>query len=172
MSTAFREFLHEQAKKRQATNNAKTIEEWRKAVAHLIAQMREWLEDSDPEGIIDVEEGETKITEPGLGTYRIPYLNLRAFGTWIGVVPKARRTVGTVHPPQKNAPERAEGRVDITDELRRYVLYRLRKGGKDVWLIDENGFETEGGGSGPLKHTEPRPLDQAAFERVLMSYLR
>src|SRR5947209_7698175 len=101
MSTTFREFLQEQAKKRQTANDAKIIDEWRKAVAALIAQVRQWLKESDPDGIIEVEEGETSVTEPGLGRYRVPYLNLRAFGTWIGVVPKARRTVGAAHPPQK-----------------------------------------------------------------------
>ena len=51
------------------------------------------------------------------------------------------------------------GRVDMTDELRRYVLYRFVEEGRDVWLIDD-------------LESEPRPLDQAAFERALMSYLR
>jgi hypothetical protein len=175
MSTAFREFLQEQAKKRRAAGDDKTIQEWQKSVAALIAQIQQWLRDSDPDGIIDVKEDETEVTEPGLGTYRVPYLSLRAFGTWIGVVPKARRTVGTAHPPQQSAPERAEGRVDITDELRRYVLYRFRKDGKDLWLIDEQGYEKEGAWPGQARYiprSEPRPFDQEAFERALMSYLR
>jgi hypothetical protein len=38
------------------------------------------------------------ISEPGLGRYRVPRLNLRAFGKWIGIIPKARKTVGNVTP--------------------------------------------------------------------------
>ena len=121
--------------------------------------MRGWLKESDPEGVIEIEEGHQEITEPGLGRYRVPRLNLRAFGKWIGIIPKARRTVGTATPPQKSAPQRAAGRVDMTDELRRYVLYRFQEGGGDVWLIDD----LESGA---------KPLDQEAFERALMSYLR
>src|SRR5258707_1241515 len=138
MSTAFREFLHQQAEKHQAEANAgkATIDEWRTAIEHLFDQIRAWLKESDPEGLIEIEPSQAEVREPGLGRYRVPRLDLRAFGKWIGIIPKARKTVGTATPPQKSAPERAEGRVDITDELRRYVLYRFRQGNTDVWLID------------------------------------
>jgi hypothetical protein len=162
MTTAFRDFLREQAEKHQAEASATkaTVEEWRAAIDRLFAQMRDWLKESDPEGqLITVEERQQDVTEPGLGRYRVPSLTLRAFGKWIGIIPKARRTVGTAKPPQKSASERAAGRVDITDELRRYVLYRFQEGGRDVWLIDD-------------LQSEPKPLDQGAFERALMSYLR
>ena len=39
-----------------------------------------------------------------------------------GIIPKARKTVGVASPPRMSAPQRATGRVDITDELRRFVL--------------------------------------------------
>jgi hypothetical protein len=67
--------------------------------------------------------------------------------------------VGTAHPAQQSAPQRAAGRVDITDELRRYVLYRFPQDGRDLWLIDD-------------LESEPKPLNQEALERALMSYLR
>src|SRR5262245_13355923 len=121
MTTQFREFLKEQAEKHQAEVRAgkATVEEWRAAVERLFAQLRAWLQESDPEEILKVEESQWGVTEPGLGHYRVPRLDLSAFGNWIGIIPKARRTVGTAQPPQKSAPERAIGRVDITDELRR-----------------------------------------------------
>ncbi len=176
MSTTFREFLHQQAEKHQAEVVAgkDTVEEWRKAIANLFVQIREWLKESDPESLIEIEESQEDVREPGLGRYRVPRLNLRVFGKWIGIIPKARRTVGTAKPPQKSAPERAEGRVDITDELRRYVLYRFKEGGRDVWLID--GLESpEKAWPGQVQYiprSEPRALDQEAFERALMSYLQ
>jgi hypothetical protein len=161
MTTAFKDFLRQQAEKHQAEVMAgkATVEEWRTAIERLFAQLRAWLQESDPEGVIEIEEGHQDVSEPGLGRYRVPRLNLRAFGKWVGIIPKARKTVGTATPPQKSAPQRAAGRVDITDELRRYVLYRFQEDGRDVWLIDD----LESGA---------KPLDQEAFERALMSYLR
>ena len=161
MTTAFKEFLRQQAEKHQAEARAgkATLDEWRAAIEQLFAQVRAWLKESDPEGVIEIEEGHQDVTEQGLGRYRVPSLNLRAFGKWIGIIPKARKTVGTAKPPQKSAPERAAGRVDITDELRRYVLYRFRDDGREVWVIDD-------------LHSDSKPLDKEAFEKALMSYLR
>jgi hypothetical protein len=162
MTTTFKNFLRQQAEKHQAEARAgkATVEEWRAAVERLFAQMRAWLAESDPGGgIIEIEESQEDVREPGLGRYQVPRLNLRAFGKWIGIIPKARNTVGTAKPPQKSAPERAAGRVDVTDELRRYVLYRFQEDGRDVWMLDDLS-------------SEPKPLDQEAFERALMSYLR
>lgn len=181
MSTTFREFLNEQAEKHQAQVNAgkAIIDEWRTAIENLFSQIRGWLKESDPKEVIKIEESQEEVKEPGLGPYRVPRLNLRAFGKWVGVVPKARRTVGAAKPPQKSVPERAEGRVDITDELRRYVLYRFKENGSDVWLIDGlqgGGYEVdEKEWPGQVKYIprpEPRPLDQETFEKALMSYLR
>jgi hypothetical protein len=161
MTTAFREFLRRQAEKHQAEvrSGKATVEEWRSAVEQLFAQLRAWLKESDPEGVIQIEEHHQDVSEKGLGRYRIPRLDLRALGKWVGIIPKARKTVGTAHPPQNSAPQRAAGRVDITDELRRYVLYRFQEDGCDVWLIDD-------------LESEPKPLDQDAFEKALMSYLQ
>jgi hypothetical protein len=158
MITAFTDFLRKQAEKHRAGADAgkATVEEWRTAVERLFAQMRAWLRESDPEGIIEIKEGQQEITERGLGRYGVPRLDLRAFGKWIGIIPKARETVGTATPPQRSAPQRAAGRVDMTDELRRYVLYRFPEDGRDVWLIDD-------------LESEPKPLTQDTFEKALMS---
>lgn len=161
MTTAFKEFLRQQADKYQAEVKAgqATVDEWRAAIEQLFAQLRAWLRESDPEGLIEIEESHQDVTEPGLGRYRVPRLNVRAFGKWVGIIPKARKTVGTAKPPQKSVLERAAGRVDMTDELRRYVLYRFRDDGREVWIIDD-------------LHSEPKPLDKEAFEKALMSYLQ
>jgi len=175
MPTTFTEFLHHQAEKHRAEAQAgkAVVDEWRAGVSRLYDQIRQWLKESDPEGIIEIKESETNVSEPGLGQYVIPRLDLRAFGKWVGIIPKARRTVGTATPPRKNAPERAIGRVDITDELRRYVLYRFKEGDGDVWLIDESLVEQPS--QGFVQYTprlELKPLNREAFERALTSYLR
>jgi hypothetical protein len=163
MSTSFKEFLKEHAAREEGQAKAAraSIDEWRKAIEGLFGQIRGWLADSDPDGIIQIEQTDHEVREEGLGRYRVPRLDLRAFGKWVGIIPKARNTVATARPPQKSAPDRATGRVDMTDELVRYILFRFPKeGGGDVWLIDD------------LRSNGPKPLDQQAFEAALMSYLR
>jgi len=160
MTTSLGEFLREKAAKYEAEIGAgkALIEDWQAAVDRLFTQLRAWLKESDPSGIIEVESGQLKVREQGLGRYEIPRLNLYAFGKWIGIIPKARLTVGTASPPRRDVPQRAAGRVDITDEVLRYVLYRFSESGQDTWLIDD-------------LHSGAKPLDKNAFEKALMSYL-
>jgi hypothetical protein len=165
MSISFKEFLREQAAKEEASvqANKSVIDDWRSSVDRLYGQIRGWLADSDPSGIIKIEPSEHKVKEEGLGVYRVPRLDLRAFGKWVGIVPKAIHTVGSARPPQKSVPERASGRIDITDEVRRYILYRLRdEAGSDIWIINDN----------PLRGLADKPLTQQNFEAALMSYFR
>lgn len=161
MSTDFRDFPRQQAEKYQAeiTAGKTDVEDWRTAIERLFAQMRSWLKESDAQGFIEIKESPQNITEPGLGRYQIPRLDLYTFRQWIGIIPKALRTMASAKPPRKSAPERADGRVDITDEVRRYILYRFREDGQDVWMIDD-------------MESEPKPFDRETFENVLMSYLR
>ena len=180
MSTAFREFLQQQAKKHQAEADAgrpicRCAHFYRTVVP---SKFGNGSKSPTPRATSLSKESQEAVTEPGLGRYRPPRLNLRFFGKWIGIIPKARKTVGKAQPPQKSAPERAQGRVDITDELRRYVLYRFQNGSEDVWLIDglEPGYEAvEKTWPGQVQYTpraEPKVFDQEAVERALMSYLR
>jgi len=137
------------------------VEEWRTAVDALFDQLVAWLEIADPEGIIKVARGTREVNEPGLGRYSIPDLNLRAFGSWVGAIPKARTMFRRAAPPQVNAPEDSAGRVDITDEIRRYVLYRFSRDDNDAWFIHDialdNGLQ---------------PLTAERFESALLSYFR
>src|SRR4051812_16533997 len=101
MSTAFTKFLQQQAEKHQAEVKAgkATVEEWRAAVEKLFARIRAWLAESDPDGIIQIKQGKHEVAEAGLGRYEVPRLDLRAFGKWIGIIPKARNTVASARPP-------------------------------------------------------------------------
>jgi hypothetical protein len=180
MSTIFKQFLQEKAPKylAQAEAGRAEIEEWRDAINRLYSKFREWLNQAAPQGVIEIKESDQEINEPGLGRYCVPRLDLRVLGTWIGIIPKARRTVGTAKPPRKGAPERADGRIDITDEVRRYVLYRFRNGDDSDWVIDgldhphDVSEETLAARVQFVPRYDPQPLDQEAFERALMSYLR
>lgn len=161
MNTTFADFLRERAERLQEEEAKKRpiITDWRQAIERLLTQVKEWLRTSDPNGILRIKEDDWELEEEGLGKYSVPRLDIRGLRRWIGIVPKARYTVATAHPPQKSAPERAAGRVDITNEVRRFVLYRFQTADGDVWMIDD-------------QKNPPRVLDQEAFEAALMSYLR
>lgn len=164
MSSTFTAFLREQAAKQaeQAASARVVVDDWRAAVERLFARMRQWLAESDPDGIIQIEQKDHEVREAGLGRYRVPRLDLRALDKWIGIIPKARFTIGAAYPPQRAASAEATGRVDITDEVRRFVLYRFSQpGAEDFWLIDDLRPDSEA-----------RPFDQPAFEAALASYLR
>jgi len=146
----------------QDEKNKDIIGEWLIAVAALFDQLEAWLKVADPEGIIKADRGTREVNEPGLGRYKVADLSLRAFGSWVGVIPKARLTVKTAKPKQSAAPERATGRVDITDEIRRYVLYRFTdENGDDAWFMDD-----------VASNDDLKPLTAERFESVLLSYFR
>jgi hypothetical protein len=154
------ELLQEKAEKYEAETrkNQEMIDEWIGAVRKLFKELRRWLSRSDPSKILRVDDGETEVSEPSVGQYKAPRLEIRAFGKWVGVIPKARKTIKTARPPRSNVPERATGRVDITDEIRRYVLYRFTNNGKDSWVIEGPNID------------DCQPLTQELFEEALKSY--
>jgi hypothetical protein len=163
MSTLLRDILKRKAASYAAESekNRQEIEEWHTAVERLFTKLEEWLQAADPDGFIQRERSQIEITEPGLGRYRISRLNLQAFGKWVGLIPKARKTVKTAAPQQRGAPEQATGRVDITDEIRRYVLYRFGQGADTQWLMDD-----------PATRSELQPLTADRFESALLGYFQ
>jgi len=163
MSTSLREFLKQKATlyAAESEKNRELIEEWQAAVERLFTLLEGWLRAVDPDGFIEHERSQIEVAEPGLGRYPISRLNLRAFGNWVGLIPKARKTIKTASPPQGDVPERATGRVDITDEIRRYVLYRFTRDDRDEWYIDDTA--TDSG---------LQPLTPERFESALLSYFQ
>ena len=163
MSTSLRDFLKQKAAlyATEGEKNKLTIEEWQAAVDGLFTRLEDWLRVADPEGIIRRERSEIEVKEPGLGRYPISRLDLQAFGKWVGLIPKARKTVKRAAPQQQGAPERASGRVDITDEIRRYVLYRFRQGTDDQWFIHDTA-----------SNSELEPLTAERFESALLGYFQ
>jgi len=163
MTTSLRDFLKQKAAlyAAESEKNRADIEEWQAAVERLLAQVEGWLATADPEGIIRHTRDQIEVTEPGFGRYSISRLNLRAFGKWVGLLPKARRTVKRAAPQQKGAPAQATGRVDITDEIRRYVLYRFSHGTDEQWCMDDTAT-----------NSDLQPLTAERFEAALLSYFQ
>lgn len=163
MSTTLRDFLKQKAVLYEAESrtNQATIEEWKSALDRLFDQIETWIVASDPDHVVSVERSPIEISEPGLDDYRVTRMDLRAFGKWVGMIPKARKTVKRASPQQAGAPEQATGRVDMTDEIRRYVLYRFRQGADECWFIDDVAL-----------NGEMQPLTASCFEAALMSYFK
>lgn len=164
MSTSLREFLNQRATQYLAERerNRRLVEDWKATVSRLLTQLEKWLGAADPNGLIEHDRSQVEVSEPGLGRYSTDRLNLRAFGKWVGVIPKARKAVRRAAPHQPRAPEQATGRVDITDEIRRYVLYRIGEGEQEQWVVDDTAS-----GTGELQ-----PLTADRFESALLSYFQ
>jgi hypothetical protein len=161
MTTKFTEFLRQQATKRDESHEKREaiVAEWADALQRLYGTVRGWLSVSDPDGILMLKERLWQVSEEGLGNYRVPRLDIDGLGRSVWLVPKARYTVATAHPPQSLAPQRASGRVDLSNDARRFVLYRFTTDSGDQWFIED-------------QKNPPQPLTQEAFEAALMSYLR
>lgn len=153
----FQEFLEKQSQQQHHKERREQREEWIAAVSRLIAQLRAWLDEADPARVLDVVPIDTEKAEPGLGLYRIPGLKIRLGEAAVQVVPVGRNAVGFVA-PNGDVGIRAEGRVDITDGVRRYILYRTLKDGEEDWYaLDE--------------HFQAAPLDRARLEGILQDLL-
>jgi hypothetical protein len=163
MTASLKEFLKQKAAlyTAESEKNQSTIDEWSVAVNQLFDRIEGWLTAADPEGIIRRERIPVEVSEPGLGRYRISRLDLVAFSKWVGLIPKARKTIKRAAPHQKGAPEQATGRVDMTDEIRRFVFYRFGQGADEQWYIDDTTSELG-----------LQPLTADRFESALMSYFQ
>jgi hypothetical protein len=172
--TTLQQYLDQQVPNKKKGQDL--AEEWCSAIRRKFSEIREWLKQSDPHGVIDIEEGYEQVNEPGLGSYAAPRLGLKVVGRLIGIIPRARLGAGSVRLPGRSAPQRADGRMDITDDARKYVLFRCREGDQDTWIIDglERGYQDHKSWPGEATYTprsDQRLFDQEAFEKVLLSYL-
>jgi hypothetical protein len=153
----FREFLHQKAQEERESQRRERREEWTAAVDRLMKQLRAWLEQSDPEKVLELIPLEFDKAEQGLGLYRVPGLRISAGEASAQVVPVGRNVVGLVG-PRGDAGVRADGRVDITDGTRKYILYRTLAEGQEKWYVLDERFN-------------PTPLDQGRLEAILLDLL-
>jgi len=144
----------------ETEKNIGVVSEWQASLARLFNQLKEWLAAADPDRILQIQESFKEVKEPGLGHYSAPRMDIRALGQWIAVLPKARRTMRSATPPRALSPENATGRVDVTDDLLRYILYRFGTGESEIWTI-------EGPDGSALQE-----LNAKTLEAALVSYFR
>ncbi len=131
----FREFLKAKAEETGVRDRHRRRGEWLAAIQHLLDQIRDWLRESDPEGVLDIEPYEVARTEHDLGTYDAPGLKIRLGAGEVNVLPMGREVPFMAIRGAAGVAAQFAGRVDVTDGFRKYNLYREIHDGKDLWQI-------------------------------------
>lgn len=153
----FREFLEKKAAEEHHLQRTQQREEWVAAVKRLLEQIRIWVAEADPQGILSVIPFEIERAEPDLGVYRVPALRIGLGDAAVEIRPLARKTHGFIE-ARGEASVPAEGRVDIVTGGRQYILYRSLLGGRETWYALDDKFR-------------PCPLDRAELEAILQDLL-
>src|SRR5487761_2470824 len=141
MSTSFQEFLKEKAEVSGARDRKRSREEWLGALTRLFDQIRTWLNESDPEHLIEVVPFEVERVEQRLGVYDAPALKIRLGTDSIDIRTVGRYTSATFSLPTSETKigrardwgDLGGGRVDVTDGERKYLLLRVIEDGQDRW---------------------------------------
>src|SRR5262249_5213009 len=135
------------------------IQDWERAVEQLLDQICEWTQAADPENILKIEKEHLGRSEEDLGYYRTFRLKITLDAREILVVPVARQVVGRFGLPGEQH-RQGLGRVDMTDGMRKYMLYRVMSETDEKWyMVDDDKFRT-------------RELDQTAFEEAMLDLLK
>jgi hypothetical protein len=158
---SLKEFLESAAEKLRSEQAAALTkrQEWIAAVERLLAQIKEWLGQADTQRILRIDEAPLRIGEQGLGTYEIPALTIGLGPSEVRIKPVARyvaaplRSTGIIQVP------RAYGRVDMTNGLDRYMIFRTEMDPDDRWVM--------------IEQNEPlmEQFDRKSFESALKSLL-
>ncbi len=135
-------------------------DEWVGAVDRLNGRIKAWLTDADPEHkILAVSEVPCQLREEGIGSYEARGLIISAGRRELRVEPIARNVVGPLSSTGVIHVSRAYGRVDLTDGLEKFMIFRVEKDPEDRWsIIEQDGFRM-------------RDFDRGAFEEAFKALL-
>ena len=168
MQTSFQEFLRQKLKGSDWKDRKRLRAEWLGALNRLLDQIRAWLKESDPEGILEFVTYEVERVEGRLGVYDAPALKIRVNTDYAEVLPIGRFTPRPV--PLENllfiADNRQRwgnlsgGRVDITNGERRHLLLRSTDDGQDQWYALK------------MDQVALVQFDRACFEAILEDLLK
>lgn len=136
---SFREFLDRKAREEDQNGLRKRKEEWIASVRRLVEQIQAWLQEADLDHKLEVTSFLPMKVEQGLGAYHALGLRITLAGSTVEVIPVGRNIVGAVG-PRGDVGLRAEGRVDITDGARKYMLFRTL-GDRERWFVVDERYE-------------------------------
>jgi hypothetical protein len=159
---SLKNFIAEQAEKLRTEGSQATQkrDEWVAAVDRLNQQIREWLTQADPDHkVLEVRERPYQLREEGIGTYEARGLSISLGPRELRVEPIARNVAGPFSATGVIYVNRAYGRVDLTDGLKKLMIFRVEKDPEDRWsIIEQDGFRMQ-------------TFDQSAFEEAFKSLL-
>ncbi len=121
-------------------------------------EIRGWLRQSDPDGLLDVESYDVMRTEGSLGSYDAPALKIHLGAVEVDVVPVSREVPFMAIKGASAAPTEFGGRIDITDGLRTYNVFRAIRDRSDQWQVRH-------------EHNQFAYLDREKFELILQDLL-
>jgi hypothetical protein len=156
---SLKEFLDEQAGSKESRIAKATAkrDEWVNALGQLNARIKGWIDQADVQRVLRVEMVGYPIREEGIGDYDAPGLNIVLEPWTVEVKPIARfvagplAATGAIHVP------RAFGRVDLTNGLEKYMIFRTAKELDGPWIIvKQDGYRMS-------------EFDQQSFEAALQS---
>ena len=155
-----REFLLQNAlPAEQEKRRRQWRKDWVEAVERLLAQMRSWLAEGGTADLLDLETLDFEKREQGLGAYHVPGLAIHYGERTVKVVPVGRNVLAHLGPYAEPGHEKAEGRVDVTNGMEKYYLYRKLNGaGEEQWLVQH-------------ERSDLKPLDRENFEAILTDLL-
>jgi hypothetical protein len=135
-------------------------DEWVAAVDRLNQQIIVWLTSADPDqAILKVSETAYHLREEGIGSYEAHGLFITVGRRVLRLEPIARSVVGPLSSTGVIHVSRAYGRVDLTDGLQKYMIFRVEKDPEDRWsIVEQDSFRM-------------RAFDQVAFEEAFKALL-
>jgi hypothetical protein len=164
METSFQEFLRQKTEGSNWKDRGRNRQEWLDALTRLFDQIRAWIREADPEGVLELVSYQVQRVEDRLGVYDAPAMKIRLNLDFVDIQPMGRFAIGTFSFQQFQALWRNEqkwgdlsgGRVDMTDGERRYILLRSITDGRDCWYAvpgDRDGV--------------PAPFDARCLQAIL-----
>jgi hypothetical protein len=156
---SFKEWLAQEAEReRRADQRQELIEDWTDAVAALFAQMVQWMAEDDPERMLRIETGKITKDEEGLGAYEVALMRVSLGVRSVDLIPVGRNVVGGIG-RRGDLGFRSEGRVDMTNGVEKYMLYRaVTPQGKEWMIVEDEQYRVI-------------PLTREAFEAALQDLL-
>jgi hypothetical protein len=148
MATSFEEFLQKKAEEFGHFEQVRQREEWIAALRHLYDSIAAWLVEADPGHLLKMSVyDELDHFDSTFGPYAAPIMKISLGRAEVHIKPVGRRVIGfaRVTPGEKS---RIEGRVDISNGVRKYILYRMidTESGQETWCVpdDEGRIEALG----------------------------
>ncbi len=116
-------------------------DEWIDDLNALRASIRKWMDPIAKAGVAKLKDTDFEMTDPDLGTYMAPGLEIVLIvdtDRHVRVRPRGLQVVGIVEPAtgkrvRPGAEERMKGRIDLECGVKREILARIQKKGANAW---------------------------------------